>query len=195
MKHLLATVALLALISPVHAEPANVNLAAVKTFYGPVVTGKWRVFGNAYLDHARTNACVAATDYKDGSRVEIVRDLDKKAQVYISIHNVDWNIRAKPGTTFSVSIVARDATEVKFFSETGTAFVFNAENIVLPNMNVDGTKRFLIGASGVTFRMPGIVQDIGVQFSSGEGQDILDQIGECVKKAYLKDDDDRRKSL
>jgi hypothetical protein len=192
--------------SPVIAGQNNVspnspngNPIQIKIFYGPVETGKWLVQGNAYLDH-RINVCVASTQFDDGSWIELVRNLDKGAQVYITIMNTGWNIR-KPspefGNVFTAKIRSSSYDSGLTADKTASGMFLNFKTVVFPNLYADSVKEMITGANQMVFLMPGRIQNVMVEFDTDEGQLILDNIGECVKKAYTKnvEPDRRRESL
>src|SRR3954466_9963680 len=108
-------------ISPAVAEDGVAN------FYAKVINDAWTVYG-VTNPLPRHNGCFAETVYKNGSKVQLTKDLVDDI-LFFWIQDTKWNLEGTLGAENVVQVNLYDANN-KFINGFPITFVFQNKNTI-----------------------------------------------------------------
>ncbi len=175
-----------ALIATAVTQPSIAEERKIESVkeYERKVTDNWTVQGISYPNRERNDVCLAWKYWKDGSRIELVKDL-KSSEFYIWHQTMGWNrINDEKMKTYSLRI--------NFYDQQGGVVdggaieykLINKNTIVIPQID---EKRFLksfVNSNRMLMIPEGNVSNTQAYFDE-KANDIATVLADCVQ-AYGK---------
>lgn len=152
--------------------------AANQTFFAEDVRpGAFYVMGvTADAAKGKNPACYAEVNYGDGSQFQLIRDL-ADGELYIWLHNAQWNIRDVPGSTANLRANFRRSNG-QVESLTFTYKQVNSSTIIIRGIFKDRFLPLFTGSQKMTFAMPGTIQDAEVELLGSSR--AVSELSRCV---------------
>lgn len=170
---------LLAVLSTQPSFADERKIENVKT-YERRATENWLVQGIYYPTRERNDACVAFKEWKDGSKLELVKDL-KSGELRIWHQAMGWN-------RINDEKMKKYSLRMNFYDQQGNVAdggeidytLINKNTIVISQID---EKRFLkafVNSNRINFIPEGNVSNTQVYFD-GKSSDIANVLADCVK--------------
>lgn len=171
----------LALVLATLAQPAfadDKKPQTVKTFERRI-TDNWVVQGITYPTHERNNVCLAYKEWKDGSQMEITKDL-KDGEFYIWHQTMSWNRINDEKKSYPVRMTFYDAKGGIVESGTADYRLINKNTIRLPGLAEKKFLKSFVNSNKILFIPEGNVGNIQVYFD-GKSPEIATALADCVR--------------
>jgi len=136
----------------------------------------WTVYG-IQNEVNKNPACIAQQSWKDGSSIQLIKDLSD-GELYIAMINNEWQITDPPGKyNMQVTVYTREEVTSTFTFE---YTLIPKNHIVIRNIFEKDFIPNFVSASKLRFIMPGTIPnaDINLQGSKAAIESIID----CAKK-------------
>ena len=151
-------------------------LAESQTFYSvDVRPGQYFVYGVTSNGQSNDNpACYAQITWRDGSRIQLIRDL-ADGELYIFFRNMTWNISDAPGE-YRLRLNFHRSNGVN-----GADFVYNLVNkntITIRHIKKEVFLPLFSGYNKMIIAMPGSIQNAEVDLTGSTN--ALAEISKCV---------------
>jgi len=144
-----------------------------------VRSGPFMVYGVAGETNPRNNpACYAEVTWRDGSKFQLIRDLDD-GELYIFVRNNTWNVTDAPGI-YNVRINFEKYGSII----NGLNFQYNLLNkntIVIRNIKKETFLPLFSNGNKMIFVMPGSIQNAEVSLEGSTR--ALTEIANCVDRS------------
>jgi len=154
--------------------------------------GAWTVFGTPGGENNNA-ACVAQVDWTDGSKLQVVKDLED-GEVYLWIKNVDWNIADTPGSyELRLNFYGSNNRVAGMITQ---YYLINKNVVAIPNVNINTFLDKFMDNAKMNFVMPGSIQNMTVSLTGSTK--AIENLVECIKvskNAQLYDRSKNKKAV
>lgn len=175
----------LALILTTLAQPSfaeDKKPEPVKTFEQKI-TDNWVVLGLSYPKRERNDVCFAYKEWKDGSQMEITKDL-KDGELYIWHQTMSWNRINDEKKTYPIRMNFYDQKGAVIESGTADYKLINKNTIRVPAISEKKFLKALVNSNKILFVPEGNVGNIQVYFD-GKSPEIAAALADCVRTATV----------
>lgn len=157
---------------------ATVAHAGENFFSVDVQPGPYMVYGVKGETQPRNNpACYAEITWRDGSKFQLVRDLDD-GELYIWMQNNTWNISDQPGR-YKLRINVERSGSVRGLDFEYT--LLNKNSIAIRNIKKELFLPLFSNGAKMTFIMPGSIQNAEISLEGSTR--ALNEIANCVDRS------------
>lgn len=153
---------------------------AGETFFSvDVRPGAYMVYGTTGEKEPRNNpACYAEVNWRDGSKFQLIRDLDD-GELYVFLRNNQWNIQDRPGRYNLRINFEKNGTIISGLTFEYT--LMNKNTIVIRNIIKDKFLVPFVEGTKMTMIMPGSIQNAEVNLT-GSTRTVI-EMANCVNKS------------
>lgn len=157
----------------------NTAIAAESFFSVDVQPGPYYVYGvKADKDKKENPACYAEVNWRDGSKIQFIRDL-ADGELYIYFQNVSWNILDAPGKYILRANFHYSNGDVRGLNYHYD--LINKNTIVIRNMIKEEFVKLFTSGNRLVFVMPGSIKNAEVDLTGSTK--ALQEISNCIDKA------------